>query len=63
LLIEAAKEQQALIHQQQAQLQLQQSKIERLSRQVRAVQAAVKANGRAHAEVHTVKATAPAIHQ
>jgi|HubBroStandDraft_1064217.scaffolds.fasta_scaffold01731_8 hypothetical protein len=63
LLIEATKEQQALIHRQQAQIQLQQAKIDRLSRQVSAVQAAVKASRRADAEIRAASAIAPATHQ
>ena len=49
LVIEATKEQQALIREQQAQ-------IARLTRQVKTVQATLKANGRSGFEVRTAKA-------
>jgi hypothetical protein len=62
LLIEAVKQQQRLIHQQQAQLQLQQAKINRLGRQVRAVQAAVKENRRTGTEIQTASAMTQMIH-
>jgi hypothetical protein len=61
-MLNAIKEQQGLIHTQQVQAQLQQAKIDRLSRQVRAVQAALKASRRADAEVQTASTMAPAIH-
>jgi hypothetical protein len=63
LLIEATKQQQKLIQQQQeqiqvqeAQMKVQQARLDRLTRQVRAVQAAIKADGRANPEVRSVKA-------
>jgi len=77
LLIEATKEQQALIHEQQKQIRLQQSRlnaqesqsklqqaeIASLTREVRAVQAALKASSRANSGVRKVKAQAPVLHQ
>ena len=63
LLIEATKEQQTLIHHQQQQINTQQSQIKQLTRQVRAVQAALKASGRPHSEVRTAKADVSSVHQ
>jgi len=70
LLIEAAKEQQTLIHKQQqqiraqqAQMKLQESQIARLSSQVRAIRASLNTNGRTGAEVRTVKAQVPMVRQ
>jgi len=51
LLIEATKEQQKLIHQQQEQ-------IARLTSQVRAIQTLLKTNGRTGSEIRTVRAQA-----
>jgi hypothetical protein len=62
-MLNAIKEQQGLIHTQQVQVQLQQAKIDRLSRQVRAVQAALKASQRADANVQTASAMVPPIHR
>ncbi len=56
LLIEATKEQQALIHQQQAQ-------IARLTRQVKTIQATLKANERNGSAVRTVKGERVTVHQ
>jgi len=56
LLIEATKEQQALIRKQQEQ-------IARLTAQVRAIRASLKTNGRAGGEVRTVKAQAAMVQQ
>jgi len=61
-MLNAIKEQQGLIHKQQVQVQLQQAKIDRLSRQVRAVQAVLKASQRADAGVQTASAMVPPIH-
>ena len=61
-MLNAIKEQQRLIHKQQVQVQLQQAKIDRLSRQVRAVQAAFTASQRADAGVQTASAMVPPIH-
>jgi trimeric autotransporter adhesin len=61
-MLNAIKEQQGLIHKQQVLVQIQQAKIDRLSRQVRAVQAALKASQRADANVQTASAMAPPIH-
>ena len=61
-MLNAIKEQQRLIHKQQVQVQLQQAKIDRLSRQVRAVQAAFTASQRANAGVQTASAMVPPIH-
>jgi hypothetical protein len=56
LLIEATKEQQALIHQQQAQ-------IARLTRQVRTIQATLNTDGRGGSVVRRVKAEGPTVRQ
>ncbi len=56
LLIEATKEQQTLIHKQQAQ-------IARLTRQVKTIQATLKANGRTGSAVRTVKAEGTTVRQ
>ena len=56
LLIEATKEQQALIHQQQAQ-------IARLTRQVRIFQATLKTDGRGGSVVRRVKVEGPTVRQ
>jgi hypothetical protein len=56
LLIEATKEQDALIHEQQEQIKAQREQIKRLASQMKTVQAALKANDRDGSEVHTVKA-------
>jgi len=56
LLIEATKEQQALIHEQQAQ-------IARLTLQVKTIQATLKANGRSRSAVRTAKAEATTVRQ
>jgi hypothetical protein len=68
LLIEATKEQQKLIQQQQEQIRLQQEQIKtqqaqitRLGSQVKAIQAALKTNGRNGSEVHKVNANV--VHQ
>jgi hypothetical protein len=63
LLIEATKEQQALIHQQQEQISAQQAQIVRLTRQVKTIQATLKANGRSGSEVRTVKAAGTTVRQ
>ena len=56
LLIEATKEQQKLIQQQQDQ-------IEQLTQQMREVRAELQARGRTDSEVRKVKAQAPVVHQ
>ena len=56
LLIESTKEQQALIQKQQQQLKTQQAQIDRLTSEMKAVRANLKAGGRTGADVHTVKA-------
>jgi len=56
LLIEATKEQQALIHKQEAQ-------IARLTRQVKTIQATLKANGRSGSAIRTVKAEGTTVRQ
>jgi Chaperone of endosialidase len=61
-MLNAIKEQQRLIRQERVQVQLQQAKIDQLTRQVRAVQAALKASRRPDAEVQTASAIAPVIH-
>jgi predicted phage tail protein len=70
LLIEASKEQQALIRQQQEQLRaqlalskIQQTRIARLSSQVKAIQASLNANSRTSSQVRTVKAQVPMVQQ
>jgi hypothetical protein len=70
LLIEATKEQQALIHHQQEQIQAQQAqmkhqeaRIGRLARQVRAVQTALKSSSRAGSEVRNVNASSSPTYQ
>ena len=63
LLIEATKEQQALIHKQQQQIHTQQAQIAQLSSQVKAIQAWLKTDGRSGAEVRTVKAQVRTVQQ
>jgi hypothetical protein len=58
LLIEATKEQQALIADQQKQIKQQQAQIARLASQVRTIRATIKANGQASQDVRKVKARA-----
>ena len=55
-MLNAIKEQQALIQKQQAQ-------IARLSSQVKAIRASLKTSGRTGSEVRTAKAQAPVVHQ
>jgi len=57
LLIEATKEQQALIHRQQEQIRAQQARIARLSSQIRVIQTSLSGNGRTSSEIRPVKAT------
>jgi hypothetical protein len=68
LLIEAAKEQQALIHQQQeqinaqqAQIGAQQTQLRRLTSQVETIQAMLKANGGTDTHVRTAAVRVPAV--
>jgi hypothetical protein len=63
LLIEATKEQQALIHKQQEEISAQQAQISRLTRQVKTIQATLKANGRSGSAVRTVKAEGTTVRQ
>jgi len=56
LLIEATKEQQALIREQKEQIRAQEAQIVRLTREVKTIQATLKANGRSGSAVRTVKA-------
>src|SRR5208282_1548849 len=63
LLIEATKEQQALIHTQQEQIRAQQAQIAKLMSQVKAIQASLKTNGRTGTEIRTVKAQAHMVSQ
>ena len=70
LLIEATKEQQALIREQQEQIraqqaqnQLQQAEIERLGLQVKAIQAALNTTDRTGSRVRTVKTEATTVRQ
>ena len=63
LLIEATKEQQALIQKQQEQIRAQQAQIVQLTRQVKTIQATLKANGGSGSAVHTVKAEATTVRQ
>jgi hypothetical protein len=57
LLIEATKEQHALIRKQQEQIRVQQAQIARLSSQIKMIQTSLSGNGRTGSEVHPVKAT------
>jgi hypothetical protein len=63
LLIEATKQQQKLIQQQQEQIRAQQAQIDRLTRQVRTVKAALKAVNRPGSELHAVRAEARTVQQ
>jgi hypothetical protein len=63
LLIEAMKEQQALIHWQIEKIELQQAKIARLDSQVKAIKTAFKTDGRTRSAVRTVKAHVPVVQQ
>ena len=63
LLIEAAKEQQTVIRQQRNQIRAQQAQIARLTRQVKTIQATLKAGARTGSPVRTVKAERTAVHQ
>ncbi|MGA7860878.1 MAG: tail fiber domain-containing protein, partial [Thermoplasmata archaeon] len=63
LLIEATKEQQALIREQKEQIRAQQAQIVRLTRQVKTIQATLKANGRSGSAVRTVKAEGTTVRQ
>ena len=63
LLIEATKEQQALIHKQQEQIRAQQAQITRLNSQVKAIQVSLRVNDRTGSQVHRVKAQAPIVRQ
>jgi hypothetical protein len=63
LLIEATKEQQALIEQQQEQMTSQQEQIARLTSQVKTIQASLKTSGRAESEVRTVNADLRTVQQ
>ncbi|HTR27271.1 MAG TPA: tail fiber domain-containing protein [Terriglobales bacterium] len=63
LLIEATKEQQALIRDQKAEIAAQQAQITLLTRQVKTVQAVLKASGRTGSAMRTVKAEALTMHQ
>jgi len=63
LLIEATKEQQALIREQKEQIRAQQAQIARLTRQVKTIQATLKANGRNGSAVRTAKAEGTTVRQ
>jgi len=63
LLIEATKEQQALIREQKEQIRAQEAQIVRLTRQVETIQATLKANGRNGSAVRTVKAEGTTVRQ
>lgn len=63
LLIEATKEQQALINQQQEQIRAQQAQIARLTSQVSTIRASLATNSRAGSQVRIVKAQMPMVHQ
>jgi len=63
LLIEATKEQQALIELQQEQMTSQQEQIARLASQVKTIQASLKTSGRAESEVRTVNADLRTVQQ
>ena len=63
LLIEAAKEQQTLIREQQKQIKTQRVQIARLASKVQTIQASLKTSGRAGSEVRTVKADLGTVRQ
>jgi len=63
LLIEATKEQQALIEKQQEQIKVQQSQIARITRQVKTIQASLRVGGRRGSAVHIVKADGTTVRQ
>ena len=63
LLIEATKEQQTLIREQKEQIRAQQAQIVRLTRQVKTIQATLKANGPSGSAVRTVAADGRAVRQ
>jgi hypothetical protein len=63
LLIEATKEQQALIREQQQQIKTQRSQIARLATQVKTIQASLNTSRRAGSEVRTVKADLGTVRQ
>ena len=60
-MLNAIKEQQALIQQQQGLLQTQQAQIARLTAQVKIIGASIK-RGRKVPQVHSAKSPAPAFH-
>ena len=62
LLIEATKEQQALMRRQQQQIRAQQAQIAKLTTQVQQIQASLKTNGRT-SEIRTLKAQAQTVQQ
>jgi hypothetical protein len=62
LLIEATKEQQALIADQQKQIKEQRAQIARLASQVRTIRATIKANGQANQDVHKAKTSTIPLH-
>jgi hypothetical protein len=63
LLIEATKEQQSLIAQQQEQMKTQQEQINQLISQVKTIQASFKTSGRAGSKVRTIDADLRTVHQ
>jgi Chaperone of endosialidase len=63
LLIEATKEQQTLIREQKEQIRAQHAQIVRLTRQVKTIQATLKADERSGSAVHTVKAEGTTVRQ
>lgn len=63
LLIEATKEQQTLIHEQQQQLETQKAQIAELTSHVKTVEAALQASGQTGAGVRTVKAQLGVVRQ
>ena len=63
LLIQATKEQQALIHKQQEQIRAQQAQIDRLTRQVKTIQATLKGTARSGSAIRTVKAEGTTVRQ
>ena len=62
-MLNAIKEQQALIHQQREQIKVQEAEIVRLGSQVKAIQTALRTNGRTGSEVRGVKAEVALTHQ
>jgi hypothetical protein len=63
LLIEATKEQQALIHKQQEQIKAQQTQVSKLTSELRTIQVLLKSTRRGDTEIRTVKAEGTTVRQ